>query len=162
MLHCHSKSTIKWRAFRDTIKHYNPYDNNEVENLLSSIRNISHDESNTPNKDIVINADTILQLYNEVLTISDAMKKALIISDLATGTIKILKDAEITCSDLWDKSIEDFLAGNGSVETMIELAEALRNVLSIEANKNIINTYNLNDRDINYTKLTRQIEEAKG
>ena len=139
-----------------------PYDNNEVENLLSSIRNISHDESNTPNKDIVINADTILQLYNEVLTISDAMKKALIISDLATGTIKILKDAEITCSDLWDKSIEDFLAGNGSAGTMIELAEALRNVLSIEANKNIINTYNLNDRDINYTKLTRQIEEAKG
>jgi len=139
-----------------------PYDNNEVENLLSSIRNISHDESNTPNKDIVINADTIVQLYNEVLTISDAMKKALIISDLATDTIKILKNAEITCSDLWDKSIEDFLAGNGSAGTMIELAEALRNVLSIEANKNIINTYNLNDRDINYTKLTRQIEEAKG
>lgn len=139
-----------------------PYDDNKVEDLLSSMRDISYNESNPPNKDIVINADTILQLYNEVLTISDATKKALIISDLATGTIKILKDAEITCSDLWDKSIEDFLAGNGSVETMIGLAEALRNVLSIEANKNIINTYNLNDRDINYTKLTRRIEEAKG
>ena len=36
-----------------------PYDNNEVENLLSSIRDISYNESNPPNKDIVINADTI-------------------------------------------------------------------------------------------------------
>lgn len=148
-------------AMNNAKSNINPYGDNKAEDLVSSGQEVNQDESNTPNKDIVINADTILQLYDKVLTISDTMKKALIISDLATGTIKMLKAIDIACSSLWDKSIEDFLAGTGSPETMIELAEALRNVLSFGANKNIMNTYNLNDRDINYTKTMRQIEEAQ-
>ncbi len=71
-------------------------------------------------------------------------------------------DRHIT--DFSSLDMDGYLLYGGLMQGILykELAEALRNVLSIEANKNIINTYNLNDRDINYTKLTRQIEEAKG
>lgn len=132
-----------------------------IDEMIISIRNISKNEYQPNATEELLDVDKIIKLYNEVFTIPDAMKKALIITELASSTIKILKSAEIACSGLWEESIEEFLKGTGSAGTMVELAETLKNVLSFEANKNIINSYDLSEKDFNYSNILRQINEAQ-
>ena len=138
-----------------------PYDDNKVEDLLSSIQDISHDESNPPNKNIVITAESLIDLFKKTEDISDVMERALVIVDIAKIAIRTLRYAKCSYPDRWDDAISEFVNGTGTADSMLELAETLITFISMSAYSNIIYSCALEYKDGEYTALLRKINEAQ-